>query len=108
MIDPLLPAAMPLPTRTHTGDAPVGTPSFLSWALGVPGQGGEGDAQFAHDHLLQHGQPQPDVSVGVSVLDASIDIVAADLMTTVVAPTLHSTSTATPPEALPTSKCMTE
>jgi hypothetical protein len=113
MIDRLLSAAMPLPTRTQPGEAPAGTPSFLPWALSVPAQGGDGDAHLPKHNLPQPsvpqpgmpypGMPQPDViddllAVDQLALEARIEVSTEGLLaTTAAAPALPSTSTATLP-----------
>lgn len=88
MIDPLLPTALPLPTRAHPHEAPPGTPSFLPWALGVPAQGGDGDAHLPQHHLL------PEAIVDAPALEARIDFHATDPAATVVSPALPSSSSA--------------
>ena len=76
MIDPLLSAAMPLPTRPPANDAFdafSGTPSFLQWALTSPVPEKEGDA------LPQQGQhdPQLDVIVDPPLLEIGIGLEAS-------------------------------
>jgi hypothetical protein len=81
MIDPLLSAAMPLPTRSPANDALdalSGTPSFLQWALTSPVPAKEGDA------LLQQGQhdPQLDAIADPSLLEVGVGLEASDAIAT--------------------------
>lgn len=72
MIDPLLSAAMPLPTRTHANEAPPGTPSFLQWALTSPTQQGQESGM----------PPQLDATLDPSTLDTFIGLDASSAAAT--------------------------
>lgn len=87
MIDPLPSAAPPLPARTQANETSAGVPSFLPWALGVPGQTGQGGQDGQNDAHL----PQPDAGIDPSTLQARIAIGTADLATTGISPSLPST-----------------